>query len=186
MARRNQQVDPRGRQGQRSNQPLTKKEMKAMKKADKKRQQEQYAQEYYEHEAAADIEVSSLKKARKYNIIAIAFFILVVLICLFYVFFIQQFKTNRELTCWSYQVQVEQLSSQYVTVNGFSSNPAYIEDIPTFGSGPSCPSGGTYTWNPVSGTYTCSEHGHHPSTFAQPQSETKSVTEVQEINENAS
>lgn len=96
----------------------------------------------------------------------------------------KQVKQSRLDQCWSYQVRVENLAQSYVTQQGGSSFPAYVEDIPGFDEiGAECPSGGKYTWDPVSGRYVCSEHGPHPDGYAAPQSTvegTNTVTHVEE------
>ena len=113
----------------------------------------------------------SLRKSRKYLFIGV--FGLVASIAAFVLYFIlyQNGITANQYACWSHQVQVEQLAQQYVTTNGFTSLPAYVDDIPTFSDiYMECPDGGSYTWNPVTGIYYCSEHQHYPDGFGDAQS----------------
>ena len=135
-----------------------------------------YDDEYGEEYEDVTITISSLKKARKFQILGIVSIVLAM--CGFAAWFLlgQQMTANNMTYCYSYEVAVEKLAQNYMTVNGFSSLPAYVEDIPNFGSvSAKCPNGGAYTWNPVTGTYSCSYHGHHPDDFATPQSQTLST-----------
>lgn len=135
----------------------------------------QSSPDYYEDDYYEDvtISISSLHKARRYQIIAIVFLLVSILACGAWFFLGKTMTSNKQIQCFTYQVNVEQLAENYMTVNGFSSLPAYVEDIPNFGQiASSCPDGGQYTWNPVTGEYSCSFHGHHPDGFAAPQSST--------------
>lgn len=137
-------------------------------------------------DSTLDIDVLSLRRARKYQIIAIVAFFVSVLCAVGYYMFYNNTVSGRKAACWSYEMQVEDLAKNYVSVNGFSSYPAYVEDIPTFSDNEmKCPSGGEYTWNPVTGTYSCSVHGEHPDNWNKPTSEVTGKT-ITSNNNNAS
>ena len=155
-----------------------------MPKRKKKKQQEDfYEEDYYEEDNFVDdnyddepyydetgITKASLSKARRYFIISILFFLL----SIGGFFGIQLFDNirtaNAQRTCWLNEQQVEEQALDYVRKNSFMSYPAYIEDVSGFVE-PKCSSGGTYTWEPVSGQYVCSEHGHYPKGFNAPEAE---------------
>lgn len=118
------------------------------------------------------VNLASRKKAGRYRIIGLLFLILSLLSAAGVFMFRQQQMTTNRTQCWTYQSIVEQKVEDYVRTNGLSANPAYIDDVPGVGSvNFQCPSGGAFTWNPVDGTYTCSEHGHYPEAFVTPESE---------------
>lgn len=142
--------------------------------------------EYYGDEYEDRIGVWSLSKARKYKAFAFVMLALSLLSCGAWFMFGNFSVSQRQSNCWTYELTVEQLAQKYVTNNGLDSYPAYIEDVPGFTDlSYSCPSGGSYTWNPVTGEYYCSEHGHHTDEFGEPTSTTQSVVTKQVENENS-
>ena len=152
-----------------------KKNQTAMDRSDRRadrRRQSQSADDFgYSYEEESAITLDSLRKSKRYLIIALAFLILVVFLVVGYMFMYNNSIIQKRNTCWLHQQQIEQFATQYVNDNGLASYPAYVEDIPNFASiDMKCPDGGGYTWNPVAGVYYCSEHGHWPSGFNQAQS----------------
>lgn len=115
---------------------------------------------------AHGITYDSMKRGGKFMIAAIIVFILSLMALFGYQYLYNSSIINKERACWLQEQRVEQLAQKYMTSNGFSSLPAYVEDIPGFSDiQADCPSGGSYTWNPVNGEYTCSEHQHYPDGF---------------------
>ena len=113
----------------------------------------------------------SLRKSRRYLIIGFIGLAIAVIAFIMNLVLYQSGVTSHQNACWNNELKAEQLAQQYVTTNGFTSLPAYLEDIPGFTDmNLTCPDGGTYTWNPVTGEYYCSEHEHHPDSFGQAQS----------------
>lgn len=138
-------------------------------------------QMYYDYQENKKIDVASLSKARRYKVIAVLVLILMFLSFGAYYLIYTQGVTGKQARCWAYEQQVEKLAQSYVTTNGLDSYPAYVEDIPGFSDiDPKCPSGGQYTWNPVTGEYTCSVHEHYPEGWGAPQSQTQSVVQTPE------
>lgn len=135
-------------------------------------------EEYYE-ESAGGITPRTKKRAGRFMWVSIIFLIIAIL-CLggFYMMYNSSI-VNKERSCWVEQQNVEALAEKYVVDNGFLSLPAYVEDIPGFENvyNP-CPAGGEYTWNPITGQYSCSEHGHWPAGFNQAQSINQGTTTV--------
>lgn len=128
-------------------------------------------------DSALDIDVTSLRRARKYQVIAIVMFFISVLCAVGYYMFYNNTVRGKQTACWNHEMEIEELAKNYLSVNGFSSYPAYVEDIPTFSEHDmKCPSGGEYTWNPVTGEYSCSVHGHHPDNWNKPTSEVTGQT----------
>lgn len=119
----------------------------------------------------APINVDTLKRARRYEIIALVFMFLMCLLPLGYSTLAKNSVNNAQTTCWKNEQTIEALAQQYVTVNGLSSYPTYVEDIPSFNEiAQQCPIGGSYTWNPIVGEYSCSVHQHYPEGFNESQS----------------
>ena len=128
---------------------------------------ERYAAEYYDYDTTQAAGVASLRKSRKYLAAGIVSMIIVAAIGgIIYI------------SCWSYEQQVEQFASNYASKNGLASYPAYLKDIPDAGDTLTgkCPDGGSYTWNPVTGEYTCSVHGHYPNGWNAPRSQSLGTT----------
>lgn len=125
------------------------------------------------------ITLRTMSRAGKFMWLAIAFLIVTILMFLGYVFLYNSSIVNEERSCWVQQQNIEALCQKYITENGFSSAPAYIEDIPGFQNvAHDCPSGGSYTWNPITQQYSCSEHGHWPDGFNQAQSVNTGTTTI--------
>lgn len=123
------------------------------------------------------VTLDSLRRSRKHVLIAIVFLVLAILAVIGYIFMYNNSIINHRNTCWLHQQQVEFLAESYATENGLASLPAYIEAVPNFESiKMDCPDGGTYTWNPVTGEYYCSEHGHWPLGFNEAQSVNQGTT----------
>lgn len=145
---------------------------------------DEYEDEFVDSDAYDGIGVTpkSMSKARNYWIVAMLFLFLVVGGSAI-IFIMMKSQTDGYRTnCWIYEQTIESMVSNYVTKNGLSANPAYIEDIPGIaGNSYSCKAGGSYTWNPVSGTYECSEHGHFPADFQAPQSQVVSSTKTEVV-----
>lgn len=117
------------------------------------------------------VSLQSMKKAKRYMWISIGFMIICIALVAGYIFLYNSSITSAQRACWLEQQNIELLANKYVVDNGFSSLPAYVEDIPAFEQiYADCPSGGEYTWNPILGEYSCSEHGHYPPQFNQAQS----------------
>lgn len=129
------------------------------------------------------INLASKAKAGRYRIISLVF-LLIVIGCSFAVFaYKKNVATTNRTSCWTYQNIIESKIQEYVRKNGLSANPAYVEDVPGIsGIKFECPDGGGFTWNPVDGTYSCSEHGHYPDQFVTPESQVTS-TQVQAVTE---
>ena len=129
---------------------------------------------YYDETGITD---KSLSKARRYVVISILF----LLLCIGGFFGIQTLGkakvVNARNNCWMNEYNVEKVASNYILTNGLMSYPAYIEDVSDY-SEPSCPSGGTYTWDPVGGEYVCSEHGHYPKGFGDPKSQDMGTQQI--------
>lgn len=137
-------------------------------------------------DSALDIDVTSLRRARKYQIIAILMFFVSILCAVGYYMFYKNTVSGKQAACWNHEMEVESLAKNYLSVNGFSSYPAYVEDIPTFSEYETqCPNGGKYTWNPVTGEYSCSVHGEHPDSWNKPTSEVTGKT-ITNTNNNTS
>ena len=119
---------------------------------------------YFEDETGVDR--FSLRKSRRYLGLGI-FGMICAIFCFFAcVAMYNSGITSKQIACWRHELEVEELADAYVSVNGFTSFPAYVEDIPTFSTiEADCPSGGSYTWNPVTGEYYCSEHEHYPDGY---------------------
>lgn len=61
---------------------------------------------------------------------------------------------------WSAEDPANTIDSLYSTADALSVLvPVYIPEEPV------CPSGGSYEYDPYSGTFTCSEHGHYAETY---------------------
>lgn len=137
---------------------------------------EQY---YYEEEEPGGITLRTLKRAGRYMWIGIVFFLISLALIGGYIVLYNSSIVNEKRSCWVEEQNIELLAQKYVTDNGFSSLPAYIEDIPGFENVyKECPTGGAYTWNPITGEYSCSEHGHWPEGFNQAQSINQGTTSV--------
>lgn len=118
------------------------------------------------------VNLASRKKAGRYRIISILFLLLVIAASVGVFMYKQQVAQNRVILCWTTENVVESKVNEYVRTNGLSANPAYVEDVPSVVEALryQCQDGGTFTWNPVDGTYTCSQHGHYPPEFVTPES----------------
>lgn len=135
-------------------------------------------QEYYE-EAPGGISPRTKKRAGRFLWISIIFLIISILCIAGFMMMYNSSVVNAKRSCWVEQQNIEALAEKYVVDNGFLSLPAYVEDIPGFENVfIDCPSGGTYTWNPITGQYSCSEHGHWPEGFNQAQSINQGTTTV--------
>lgn len=122
--------------------------------------------DYDMYEEKDGITYASLKKSTRFMVIALVMLALSVGAVFMYITMYNSSLVSRERACWLYEQQIEALASKYMTSNGFSSLPAYVEDIPGYDSiSQECPTGGSYTWNPITGEYTCSEHQHYPDGF---------------------
>lgn len=168
---RQKMSDPRakGKINQQSNEPL---------------QLPEYDEPILEENTNTGISLTSMRRAGRYMWIAIIFMIVSILIVVGYMFLYNSSIVSAERQCWVEQQQIEALANRYVVDNGFSSLPAYVEDVPAFDQiYVDCPSGGTYTWNPVLGQYSCSEHGHYPEGFNQAQSSISSQKTITIVNE---
>lgn len=142
--------------------------------------------EYVIDDSSDSIDMISLRKSKRYMILGIVMIAFVLSGLFGYTVLEKQSAINHRDACWSYEQKVEQLAFNYATQNSFSSYPAYIEDIPEFANiQQQCPDGGSYTWNPITGEYTCSEHGHYSSDFNKAQS-IKTGTITKTLNTNAS
>lgn len=139
---------------------------------------ERYAAEYYDYDTTQAAGVASLRKSRKYLVAGIVSTIIVAAIGGIIYVMSGQLVYARQSNCWTYEQQVEQFASNYASQNGLASYPAYLEDIPGADDvlTGECPDGGSYTWNPVTGEYTCSVHGHYPSGWNAPRSQSLGTT----------
>lgn len=128
-------------------------------------------------EPLQEIGMESVRKARRFKVLALAALVTAIL-CAGAFYMLQVNGTNgRQTSCWRNELAAEQAAQSYVKANGFSSAPAYLEDIPGFDMEKiKCPDGGEYTWNPVTGELSCSEHGHHPSSFGAAQNQNLGTT----------
>ena len=144
-----------------------------------------YADEYYAAEKAREIDLASLKKSKRYLFLGIGMLVLsIILVVGFIVLFNTSVKGKQE-RCWKYQQDIEAVANQYMVTNGFSSLPAYVEDLKVYDQiKQECPSGGEYTWNPVTGEYSCSEHGHYPEGFNSAHSITIDVKKTEDNSNN--
>lgn len=130
-------------------------------------------------EESGGITVRTLKRAGRFMWLAIIFLLLTILAIFGYMQLYDSSIVSEERSCWRNQQNVEELAETYITQNGFSSLPAYVEDIPGFDNVvQACESGGSYTWNPITGQFSCSEHGHWPEGFNQAQSINRGTTTV--------
>lgn len=128
-------------------------------------------QQQEEYESASGISLRTLKRAGRFMWLSIIFLIISLLCIGGFMLMYNSSVVNKERSCWTEQQNIEALAEKYVLDNGFSSLPAYVEDIPGFENVYiDCPTGGSYTWNPITGQYSCSEHGHWPEGFNQAQS----------------
>jgi hypothetical protein len=139
---------------------------------------ERYAAEYYAYDTTQKANVASLRKSRKFMGIGIVALLLAIALG-FGTYWLQgQMTLSKKYECWAYEQKVEQFAQNYANKNGLASYPAYLEDM----SGSKkvltgkCPDGGQYTWNPVTGEYTCSVHGHYPSGWNAPRSQSLGTT----------
>ncbi len=65
--------------------------------------------------------------------------------------------------CFSNERVVETQASAWIAENAGTQPPASVQAMVAggvLGSAPTCPSGGTYTYDPGAGRLTCSVHGH--------------------------
>lgn len=135
------------------------------------------AEDYIEENGG--ITVRTMKRAGKFMWASIIFLLLSISAIAGYWFLRNSSIINEQRYCWVNEQNVESLAERYVNENGFSSLPAYVEDIPGFENvAQECPSGGAYTWNPITGEYSCSEHAHWPEGFNQAQSINRGTTTV--------
>ena len=127
---------------------------------------------YQEYEEEEGITLKTSKRATRYLIIALLFMIIAIGAVLGYRTMRANAISNQADSCWGQEVAIEALVNEYVDANGFSSLPAYIEDVPGYKQAfVACPSGGEYTWNPITGEYSCSMHKHYTPEFAAAHSE---------------
>lgn len=165
MARKNKNKN--AVQPQRQQRPLSKAQMRDARRQG--RALDGYYEEEYEYEEETGITKKSMKRGLRYVIIAIIFLLLSIGAFFGADIVHAQMVTNSKTNCWLYEQAMEQNAYKYMNDNHFASLPAYIEDIPGY-QPYQCPAGGQYTWNPVTGEYSCSFHGEHPSDFNQAQS----------------
>lgn len=131
---------------------------------------EYYGDLYIEDEHTG-VSRASLRRSRTFLFVGICGLLCSIIAFILCVVLYQTGITNHQNACWNHELQIEQLAQQYITTNGFTSLPAYVEDIPTFTSvQKECPDGGSYTWNPVTGEYYCSVHQHYPDGYGRAQS----------------
>lgn len=134
---------------------------------------------------SAPVNMDVLRRARHYEVVALVFMILMMFLPGGYALAFKSSISSAQSSCWKYEQTVEALANQYVTVNGLSSYPAYVEDIPSFNEIQSqCPKGGSYTWNPITGEYSCSVHQHYPEGFNSSQSINEGTTVTTRTNDN--
>lgn len=135
---------------------------------------------YYEDSSSnGGITLRTLKRSGRFLWISIIFLLVSVLLVVGFLMMYNSSVVNAKRSCWVEQQNVEALAEKYVVDNGFLSLPAYVEDVPGFENVyHDCPSGGSYTWNPITGQYSCSEHGHWPEGFNQAQSINQGTTTV--------
>lgn len=135
---------------------------------------------YYEEPSSnGGITLRTLKRSGRFLWISIIFLLVSVLLVVGFLMMYNSSVVNAKRSCWVEQQNVETLAEKYVVDNGFLSLPAYVEDVPGFENVyHDCPSGGSYTWNPITGQYSCSEHGHWPEGFNQAQSINQGTTTV--------
>lgn len=135
---------------------------------------------YYEDPSSnGGITLRTLKRSGRFLWISIIFLLVSVLLVVGFLMMYNSSVVNAKRSCWVEQQNVEALAEKYVIDNGFLSLPAYVEDVPGFENVyHDCPSGGSYTWNPITGQYSCSEHGHWPEGFNQAQSINQGTTTV--------
>jgi hypothetical protein len=132
---------------------------------------------------STNINLISIKRSNHYMKIGIIGMILATIIAGTYFFLTIGIKQGNTHACWNQEAQIEQIAKNYISKNGLSSYPAYIEDIPETNNNYKCPDGGTFHWNPINGTYTCDKHGHYPQSYVTPTNqtlETKIVPTTQE------
>lgn len=125
----------------------------------------------YDGEKDSAITLDSFRRSKRYIALSIIFVLASLMLIVGFMFIKSNSETQKQHACWKHQQQVEQLATKYATNAGLASLPAYIEDVPGYsGIQSDCPTGGSYTWNPVSNEYYCSEHSHWPPGFNQAQS----------------
>ena len=129
-----------------------------------------YDEQYYD--APDDtITLKSKRKATVYVIVALIFMLGAFGAVYMYQMSQRNAVAEAQSTCWLQEQKMEKLVTDYVELNAFNSLPAYVEDVPNYKQTfAACPSGGEYTWNPITGEYTCSMHEHYPEGFAAAQS----------------
>lgn len=128
-------------------------------------------------EDTTGISLGSMKKAAKYMWLSIVFMILCIGSIFGYFFLYNATIVSAQTNCWLEQQNIENLANKYIVDNGFASLPAYVEDIPGYEQlYRDCPSGGGYTWNPVLGQFSCSEHEHYPEGFNKAQSQVQGTS----------
>ena len=120
-----------------------------------------------EFDDGTGVNARSLRKARKYLILSVSPVIAAIASFVLLTAYNNGVLGNEYTGCWTHEQKVEALATKYVEENAFASYPTYVEDIPSFKglSAYRCPKNGTYTWNPITGEYTCSEHGHYDPEF---------------------
>lgn len=128
-----------------------------------------FSEEYYTEESH-EATYQSMRKARRYLVISLVTLVAVVAAGFFLFQSVKKQAATNRTNCWTCQLTVEERVSKYVKENGLTANPAYLEDVPNAIVDYQCKDGGSYTWYPVSGSYVCSEHGHHPDDFGEQQS----------------
>lgn len=149
-----------------------KKEQKRLQQQEEYEAQRQLATDYYNYDMTHGADVSSLRKSRRYMAVGIVTLILVLILIGGAYLFRGQLTASDQTRCWGYEQQVEQFAQQYASQNGLASYPTYLDDVPGFADIKAQDPDGTdsYTWNPVTGEYTCPNHGHYPSGWNAPQS----------------
>ena len=135
-------------------------------------------EEFYT-EASHEATYQSMRKAKRYLIISLIGLVLVAGAGFYLFQSVRRQKTMNQNNCWTCQLTVEERVNKYVKENGLTANPAYLEDVPNAIVDYQCKEGGSYTWYPVSGSYVCSEHGHHPDNFGEQQSQITGTTQTE-------
>lgn len=165
---------------------MSKKEKREAQEAERQAA-ERYAAEYYSYDTTQAAGVASLRKSRKYLAVGIVSVIIVAAIGGIVYCMSGQLVAARQSSCWAYEQTVEQFAESYASQNGLASYPAYLEDIPGADDviTGTCPDSGEYTWNPVTGEYTCSVHGHYPDGWNAPRSQSLGTTTTVTTNNNS-
>lgn len=171
------------RQQRQQRQPRHRREHKRQREEQEYEEAQRYAQAYSEYDTTQRANVESLRKSRKYMLIGIVGFVAMCVVAFLLYMLGGQLSNAREQSCWTTEQAVESFVTDYANKNGYASFPAYLDDIPGITDVlTDCPDGGAYTWNPVTGEYTCSVHGHYPTGWNAPKSQSQGTTVTVEQN----